>query len=95
VSEMRRVARPHGVVGSYIWDIAEELSPSGPFRLGLRDVVANLPALPGTEESSLGALRSLFARARLEDIATRTIDVTVSFPNLDDFWLLKRQAIAR
>jgi ubiquinone/menaquinone biosynthesis C-methylase UbiE len=86
LSEMRRVARPDGVVAGYIWDIAEELSPSGPFRLGLRDVVANLPALPGTEESSFSALRSLFAHARLEDIATRTIDVTVSFPNFDDFW---------
>jgi ubiquinone/menaquinone biosynthesis C-methylase UbiE len=87
LSEMRRVTRTNGVVAGYIWDFSEELSPSGPFRLGMREIVADLPALPGTEDSSLGALRSLFVRAGLEEIATRTIEVTVSFPNFDDFWL--------
>lgn len=87
LSEMRRVAGARGVVAGYVWDFGEELSPSGPFRLGMRGVVADLPALPGTEDSSLGALRSLFARAGLEEIATRAIEVTVSFPNFDDFWL--------
>jgi len=87
VREMRRVARTGGVVAGYIWDFGEELSPSGPFRLGLREVFAELPALPGTEDASRDALRSLFARAGLEDVVTRTIDVTVSFPSFDDFWL--------
>jgi ubiquinone/menaquinone biosynthesis C-methylase UbiE len=87
LSEMRRVAHPRGVVAGYVWDFGEELSPSGPFRSGLREIVADLPALPGTEDSSLGALRLLFARAGFEEIATRTIEVTVSFPNFDDFWL--------
>ena len=87
LSEMRRVTRAQGVVAGYVWDFGEELSPSGPFRLGMREVVADLPALPGTEDSSLGALRSLFARAGLEEIGTRAIEVTVSFPDFDDFWL--------
>lgn len=84
---MRRVARTPGIVAGYVWDFSEELSPSGPFRLGMRQVVADLPALPGTEDSSLGALRSLFERAGFEEIATRTIDVTVCFPSFEDFWL--------
>jgi len=87
LSEMCRVTRGHGVVGGYIWDFKEELSPSGPFRLGMREVVADLPALPGTEDSSIGALRSLFTRAGFVEIDTRTIEVTVSFPNFNDFWL--------
>jgi ubiquinone/menaquinone biosynthesis C-methylase UbiE len=87
LGEMRRVARTQGVVAGYVWDFAEELSPSGPFRMGMREVVADLPALPGTKDSSLGALHSLFARAGLEEIATRIIEVTVSFPDFDDFWL--------
>jgi hypothetical protein len=53
----------------------------------MREVVPDLPALPGTEDSSFGALRRLFARAGLEEIDTRTIDVTVSFPDFDAFWL--------
>jgi ubiquinone/menaquinone biosynthesis C-methylase UbiE len=87
LSEMRRVARIGGVVAGYVWDFGEELSPSGPFRLGMRGVVADLPALPGTEDSSLRALRSLFTQAGLEEIATRTIEVTVSFADFTDFWL--------
>lgn len=87
LSEMRRVARTRGVLAGYVWDFGKELSPSGPFRLGMREVVADLPALPGTEDSSLDALRGLFARAGLEEITTRTIEVTVSFPDFDEFWL--------
>jgi ubiquinone/menaquinone biosynthesis C-methylase UbiE len=87
LSEMRRVARTDGAVASFIWDFREELSPSGPFRVAMREVVSDLPALPGTEDSSLGALRALFAHAGFEEIATITIEVTVSFPNFDDFWL--------
>jgi ubiquinone/menaquinone biosynthesis C-methylase UbiE len=87
LSEMRRVTRTRGVVAGYIWDFSEELSPSGPFRVGMREAVADLPALPGTEDSSLIALCRLFERAGLEDITTRTIEVTVTFPNFDDFWL--------
>jgi ubiquinone/menaquinone biosynthesis C-methylase UbiE len=87
VREMRRVARARGVVAGYVWDFAEELSPSGPFRLGVREVLADLPALPGTEDSRLGALHSLFQLAGLEEIATTTIEVAVSFPDFDAFWL--------
>ena len=87
LAEMRRVACAGGLVAGYVWDFSEELSPSGPFRLGMRDVVADLPALPGTEDSSVGALRTLFERAGLEEIATKTIEVAVSFPGFEEFWL--------
>ena len=80
LSEMRRVARTGGVVAGYVWDFGEELSPSGLSRLGVREVVADLPALRGPRTSSLGALCSLFERAGLADIATTTIEVTVSIP---------------
>jgi ubiquinone/menaquinone biosynthesis C-methylase UbiE len=87
LSEMRRVARPGGVVAGYVWDFAAELSPSGPFRLGMRQLVADLPGLPGTNDSRLEALVSLFEQGGLDEIATRSIDVTVSFPDFEDFWL--------
>jgi len=87
ICEMRRVARARGVVAGYVWDFAEELSPSGPFRLAMREVVTDLPALPGTEDSRLAVLHSLFERAGLGEIVTRTIEVTVSFSDFDDFWL--------
>jgi ubiquinone/menaquinone biosynthesis C-methylase UbiE len=87
LSEMRRVGRMRGLVAGYVWDFNEELSPSGPFRSGMSEVVVDMPPLPGAEDSSLGALRASFACAGLEEIDTRTIEVTVSFRNFDDFWL--------
>jgi ubiquinone/menaquinone biosynthesis C-methylase UbiE len=87
LSEMRRVTRPDGFVAGYVWDFSAELSPSGPFRLGMRQVTAEVPALPGTADSRLEALTLLFKRAGLCGIATRSIDVTVSFPNFEAFWV--------
>ena len=86
LSEMRRVARPGGVVGGYIWDFQAELSPSGPFRAGLHDLVQGVPPMPGTEDSSLSRLEWLFTQAGLIEIATTSFDVTVEFPDFDAFW---------
>jgi ubiquinone/menaquinone biosynthesis C-methylase UbiE len=94
LSEMRRVTRPGGVVAGYVWDFMAELSPSGPFRLGLRDLIADVPALPGAEESELGTLRSLFDRAGLAEIGTKSIDVTVEFPGFEAFWLAQTPSYA-
>ena len=84
---MRRVARPDGIVAGYVWDFSAELSPSGPFRLGLRQVAADVPVLPGTGDSRLEALTLLFEKAGFVGIATRSIDVKVSFPDFEAFWL--------
>lgn len=87
LSEMRRVARVGGVVAGYVWDFGAELSPSGPFRIGMRQVVSDLPVLPGTADSGLDALGSLFERVGFEEIATRSIDVTVSFADFEAYWV--------
>jgi len=86
LAEMRRVVRPGGLVGGYIWDFQAELSPSGPFRAGLRDLVEDVPPLPGTEDSALGRLEWLFTQAGLVEIATTSFDLTVEFPDFDAFW---------
>jgi hypothetical protein len=52
----------------------------------MRRIGTDGPAVSGTETSRLDAIRALFAQAGLQEIATRTIDVTVSFPDFDDFW---------
>jgi SAM-dependent methyltransferase len=86
LSEMRRVARPSGVVAGYVWDFAAERSPSWPLRAAIRRAGARVPDVPGAGESGLGALHCLFERAGLERIAATSIDVTVAFPDFDDFW---------
>jgi SAM-dependent methyltransferase len=86
IAEMRRVGQPGGVVAGYVWDFAGERGPGSPIRAGLRQIGANPPTLPGADDTRLSALVSLFAGAGLKDIATRVIDVTVSFPNFNEFW---------
>jgi ubiquinone/menaquinone biosynthesis C-methylase UbiE len=86
IAEMRRVARPGGVLAAYVWDFAEESSPSGPLRRAMRRFGVEVPAIPGTEASRVEALRALFATAGLERIETRTIDVCLAYRDFEDFW---------
>jgi SAM-dependent methyltransferase len=86
LSEMRRVARSGGIIGGYVWDFAAELSPTWPLRHGLRELGASVALAPGADNCSLTGLTALFERAGLEGVATRSIDVTMGFPDFDDFW---------
>ena len=86
LAEMRRVARPGGLVGAYVWDFVQELSPSGPLRRAMRRFGVEVPGIPGTEASRLDALRALFQGAALEQIETRTIDVCLAYADFHDFW---------
>ena len=86
LSEMRRVARAGGIIGSYVWDFEAERSPSWPLRAGMRQLGFHAPEVPGTSTSSHAAMRALFDEAKLKDVATITIDATLSFANFDEFW---------
>jgi ubiquinone/menaquinone biosynthesis C-methylase UbiE len=86
IAEMRRVAKPGGVIASYVWDFAAECSPSWPLRRALQENGFEVPPIPGARDSSLHRLRSLFEQAGLESIATRSIEVAVPFGDFDTFW---------
>ncbi len=86
LAEMRRVARAGGMVAGFVWDFAVEFSPSGPLRRGMRQFGIDVPALPGTSESTIAALAALFERAGFEAIATRSIEATLPYADFDDFW---------
>ena len=86
LAEMRRVGRAGGTVAAYVWDFADERSPGSLLRTGLHAIGIEVADLPGSADSGLDALRSLFERAGFEQIATKTIDVTMSFANFDDLW---------
>ena len=53
VAQMRRVTRPYGTVGGYVWDFADDRSPSWPFNRALSALGIEPPQLPGTPESTL------------------------------------------
>lgn len=86
LAEMRRVGRVGGTIAGYVWDFAGERSPGSLVRTGLRAIGIELADLPGTANSGLDALRSLFEHAAFEKLVTKSIDVTISFANFDDLW---------
>jgi len=87
LAEMCRVCRPHGVIAGYVWDFAAQRGPVELIRDGLHQVGVKNPPHPGTEHSGLDALTSLLARAKLTEIGSRTIDVTMSFADFNEFWV--------
>jgi ubiquinone/menaquinone biosynthesis C-methylase UbiE len=86
IAEMRRVGRPDGWVAGYVWDFAQEQSPSGPLRRVMRQHGIDVPAMPGTEASRTDALQASFAAQGLERIETRAIEVRGAYENFGDFW---------
>lgn len=105
IAEMHRVLRTGGVVAAFVWDFAEDRSPSGPVRQALAALGVEVPPTPGTEDSGLQRLAALFAAQRFTGIATRTLEVTQAFASADAFWeaqaggyspvasIVKRQAV--
>ncbi|MES2562909.1 MAG: class I SAM-dependent methyltransferase [Pseudomonadota bacterium] len=84
-SEMRRVARPGGIVAGFVWDFEAEQSPSWPLRVTMRKCGAEVPGIPGTDASSLRALTALFEEAGLHFVETTTMEVTLSYQDFDAF----------
>jgi SAM-dependent methyltransferase len=86
LAEMRRVACAGGMVAGYVWDFEGERSPGSPLRLALEAIGVPVADLPGVAGCGLDALRSLFERAGLAQVETRTIDVTQSFAGFEELW---------
>jgi ubiquinone/menaquinone biosynthesis C-methylase UbiE len=86
LTEMRRVTRPGGLVGGYVWDFAGNNETYAPLRRALSRNGIDIPRTAGFEDSSLDALIALFDRAGFKDIAAKAIDVTRTFVDFDDFW---------
>jgi ubiquinone/menaquinone biosynthesis C-methylase UbiE len=84
--EMRRVARPGGLVAACVWDLAAELSPSGPLRRAMRRIGIDAPPVPGTDAAGPAVLVDLFQKVGLKGLNTTSIEVAVSFRDFDDFW---------
>jgi len=89
ISEMRRVARPGGVVAAYVWDYA------GMMQLMRHFWNAAAALDPGARELDEGrrfpvcapeALQELFAHAGLHDVQTRAVDIVTHFRDFDDYW---------
>jgi ubiquinone/menaquinone biosynthesis C-methylase UbiE len=85
VSEMKRVVKPRGTVATYMWDRLGGGYVQQPLYDALEAMNVEPPArIRGN--SSIDELTQLFELAELDRVATRTIEIMVSYANFDDFW---------
>ncbi len=86
VAEMRRVVKPQGTVGAYVWDWKGGGFVQRPLVEALRAMGVDAPSAGGLSNSHIEEIRELFERAGLDQVATRTIEIEISYSNFDDYW---------
>jgi SAM-dependent methyltransferase len=89
VSEMKRVTKPSGVVGVYIWDYAGKMELMRYFwdtAISLDPSVAELDEGRRFPICKPEPLKKLFQEAGLDAVDVRPIDVPTYFRDFDDYW---------
>jgi SAM-dependent methyltransferase len=86
VSEMARVVRPGGWVGTYMWDVPGGGTPVHPIYVAMESLGMPSPRPPGAEVSRRDAMQALWKDAGLESIETQVIQIPVIYSDFDDFW---------
>ncbi len=88
-AEMRRAARPGGIVAAYVWDYAEGM---GMMRRFWDAAVALDPTARELDEGLRfplcrpGPLRALFEEAGLRAVEVAAVEVPTAFSGFDDYW---------
>ena len=85
VAEMVRVVRHGGLVATYMWDILGGGFTMEPLRRAL-DEIGIPTSMPGADVVRIENLDRLWNEAKLNEVATRRIEITVSYADFDDFW---------
>lgn len=86
LAEFKRVVKPGGTIGTYVWDFLGGGSTQQPLRQAVE--AAGVPVLPGPghDNSRRERLDELFRASSLDDVATRMIEIEVSYPDFDTYW---------
>ena len=84
--ELARVTRPGGTVATYMWDTAGGGHPANPINAAMKALGLSRPGAPHNGAARLPRMREIWEAAGLADVETRVIDMTVTFPDFEDFW---------
>jgi ubiquinone/menaquinone biosynthesis C-methylase UbiE len=94
LAEMRRTAKPGGLVAGYVWDFAGGRATAAPLVKGMRTIGMAPPVTPGTKDTTIEALRSLFVTAGLQSVEARPIEITLTYSSFDDFWTSQTASVS-
>ena len=86
IAELKRVVKPGGTIGTYVWDFLNGGSPQQPLREAIEATGVTLAHMPGHENSGREALGRLFGAASLDHAVTRMIEIDVTYPDFDTYW---------
>jgi ubiquinone/menaquinone biosynthesis C-methylase UbiE len=86
VAEMRRVVKPNGMAGAYMWDTLGKGFVQQPLAEALDAMNVEVPQNPLRKNSRIDEMRALFENAGFNQVATRTIEIEVHYANFDDYW---------
>src|SRR5262249_22627976 len=94
LAEMRRVAKPGGLVAGYVWDFAGGRATGAPLANGMRAIGIAPPITPGTRDTTCEALQSLFGKAGLQTIELREIEIEPTYGSFEEFWISQTGSVS-
>jgi ubiquinone/menaquinone biosynthesis C-methylase UbiE len=86
--EMRRVAKPGGIVSGYTWErsATSKGAPYVPMTKGLQSIGVEPTTSPTVPEADLNGLRESVTRAGFRDIDVTLIEAAQSYRDFDEYW---------
>lgn len=95
-AEMKRVARPGGIVTAYTWarSATNDYAPYAAMLEGLAAIGVEPMRSPTVPEQQLDGLRSTATAAGLTDIEVREIEAAQSFANFNDYWAVQTLTVS-
>jgi SAM-dependent methyltransferase len=87
-AEMKRVARPGGIVAAYTWERSrtDDYAPYARMLRGFEAIGVEATRSPTVPEQQMDGLRASAEAAGLSDIVTTQIEAAQSFRNFDEYW---------
>lgn len=93
VAETKRVVGPGGTIAAYVWDRPGR--PQEPLIDALDAMGLGRGRSRGHQDSEIDMLTDLFDASKLDSIASRPIEIQVTFEDFDDFWASQTQLANR